>query len=146
MKRKQCSFLIHMFTLSTILASVAMFLYGRLASLLFTIGGSSGYIALGVFTAATAPRLIGILCFIWVFLFPILLIVSYILTFRNHYVPFCILTILDFLVVLGFTTYSIVIRNSYAIQTMLPDLIVSCFITILIVIASHQLFHRKKNI
>ena len=122
---------IHIYMLFTVMAYVALFTRGTFALSLFALGGSSGFIALGLFSSATPPAFIGILCGIWTVLFPILVIICYILTFKKHYIPFYSILVFDFFCVVVYTAYTILSKNIYATKSILPDLFISFIIVLL---------------
>lgn len=145
LKVKRFRIFIHTFMAVTILAYAAMlFFSGRMARILFTIGGSSWYIALGLGSAAEASRQVNVLCLLWLVLFPVALTISYVLTYKKCYLPFCIVTILDFLVVFTYTLHSFCVKNTYSFQAMLPDLIISFIVSILI-IRTTCLLHQSQR-
>lgn len=140
---KQYRILLHIFMVFTILAYAALLLLsGRIARVLFTIGGSSCYVALGLGSATETSHQVSVLCLLWLILFPVALTISYILTYKKHYFPFCVVTLLDFLVVFAYTLYSFYEKNIYGFQVMLPDLIVSFIMSIAIVKTTYVLCQK----
>ena len=131
--RKMYSWLLHGIMLFTVLATVMMFVYPKITDLLYTIGASSGFIGLGVGSAETTPHFLGLAAFIWFVLFPVILIISYILGIKKHYVPFCVVITLDLFAVILWLVYAHATGNLYGFQSFIPDLIVSFVLTALLV-------------
>ena len=136
--------LLHGIMLFTILAAVMMFVYPKIVYPLYTIGASSGLIAFGVTTSETIPYILGLVALIWFILFSVIFIISYILGIRKRYVPFCVVTTLDFLVVILWMIYARTTGNLYGFQSFIPDLIVSFVLTFLLVWTT-VLLKRKKS-
>lgn len=124
MSRKYSLF-IHMVASFSILASVMIFVDSRIALLLYTVGLSSGLIALGVFSAAMLPMPVGILAFVWFCICPVIFLISYIFAIKKHYCMFAFLVAVDALVVILWSIYSVATGNTYGYQGFLPDLIIS---------------------
>ena len=140
---KKYTLIIHSVMLFTILATITLFFDSRIARLLFSIGASSGFIALGVFSAAVVTVPVGILSGLWLCLFPIILTISYIMVFNNRYVPFCVVITLDALAVLVWSLYSIITRDFYSFQEFVLDLIVSSVLSVTIIRTTYLLKRCK---
>ena len=120
--------LILAYVISSILATLCLIPYKAAASWFYLLGSSSSLYALGYVMVADANPILGIVACGWIFLFPVLMIIFYILTKKEIYLPFLILVILDvvFVLVVGFDISSLI--SSYC----LADAIVSTVFTLLL--------------
>ena len=141
---KQYKFLLHGIMIFTAVATLMLFFAPKISMPLYTIGASSGYIAFGVVTAETTQYGIGLAAFAWVLLFPIVLLISYVLALKKHYVPFCVVMILDLLIVILWLIYALITDNIYGFKRFIPDFFVSLAFAIFL-IRKTILLKRKKN-
>lgn len=123
--KKILNYLMHGYMVCTCFAILLFFVGSDFSMLFYAPGASSGYISMGVLWDDQIGPLVGICAVLWVFLFPIALLVTYILAIKKRYVPFCVFIILDVFAVAAFMVYAKLSDNTYGFQFFLPDLIVS---------------------
>lgn len=115
----------HSYMLCSLIGSILMLFDSGMAMCFYSVGASSPYIAFGVFAAAAAPLAIGIISLFWFCLFPVALIISYILAIKNRSAPFSIMVILDACVVVTWMIYSVFSANQYGVNFFAGDAVIS---------------------
>lgn len=93
--KKLHDYLIHAYMLSSILATLCLIPYTEAAGWLYLLGGSSSLYGFAYIIGDWASPIFGMFAFCWMILFPIVLVIFYILARKEIYLPFFILTTLD---------------------------------------------------
>lgn len=124
-KSRMCAFFVHMYMFCSIAGICFLVASNDFATLLLSIGASSVYIAIGVFLAAIVNQFWGICSFLWVVLFPLLLVVSYIFAIKKHYSLMLLSVTLDTLISVLFVVYTVTTQNWHGFQQAIIDLVVS---------------------
>lgn len=136
---------IHIYMAATVLATVLIFVSPTATFSLYALGAGSATYAFMLFVAANVPFCLGILLFIWMCAFPIVLVISYILSWKRKYGLFYILLWLDTLTVVATCVYFACIKNSYGFLTLLPDLIGSVAVLVLFTVLLRKI-HRDSQV
>ena len=127
-----CQCMSHVYVICTVLGMLFIFLNIRIAILFLSIGASSIYVSMGIFTAAQVSRFWGIGAFAWCVIFPIFLVVAYIFSRKNKYYPILVAYLLDVTVVLFAAVHLFIAENMYGFGVAMVDLIVSVLIALLL--------------
>lgn len=125
MKLSGYKYLSHGYMLFSLLSVIMLFIKPKIAWYLSYVGASSGYITLGLASAETLGSFAGAFCCLYMIIFPISLIVTYILTIRKRYVPFCVTVAIDAIAATIWTIYAVTSGNLYGFQHSVPDAIIS---------------------
>ncbi len=144
-KLRVSQLLIHTFMLASIVAVVLMFaVLGSAENVFLAIGSSSWLIALGVSSSSACSTGIGIILFAWFFIFPTVLLLSYVLVWiKQYHLPFCIITTMDTIIVIIWTIICIKNQDMYAFKGMLPDAIVSVSFTVALI--ASEIIERRRS-
>ena len=126
-----CRCLSHIYIACTVLGMLFLFLFFEWAIPLLAIGANSIYISIGIFTDAEVGRFWGACALAWFFLFPIYLLVAYILALKKHYFPIFVAFLLDITVVLFASVHLFASGNLYGFRLLIVDLFVSMLIALL---------------
>lgn len=130
--------LIHLYVLLSIIGVLFLFFDQNFAWSFLAVGASSELIAFGIAIDFTIGTFVGGFAGIWCVGFPLALIITYILSFKKSKTPFCIVVIMDTLVVWGKTLYMLFTADYYSFKLFLPDLIISSLFAILMIICIKQ--------
>ena len=87
------------YTISSILGLLILMPCYELSLGLLVIGACSPYLTFSLFCSASIPQPAGLLAFIWFALFPLFLIVAYVLALKKRYICFWIATVLDLVII-----------------------------------------------
>lgn len=92
--------LIHVYMIVTVLALLTMIPDPEFSELLFTLGASSWWVAVGLTSSGTPEQFTGVILVLWYVFSPILWVVFYALSCKKQYIPFFVLVVFDSAVVL----------------------------------------------
>ena len=92
--------LIHVYMIVTVLALLTMIPDSEFSELLYTLGASSWWVALGLTSGGAVEQFAGVTLVLWYVFSPILWVVFYVLACKKKYIPFFVLVVLDSAVVL----------------------------------------------
>lgn len=106
----------------------------KVAEVLFALGAKSWFICLALGAGGAFNQYMGILAFLWVVSFPVLLIVFYFLARKKKYAPFYIITALDTIIALIWLLQCIVTENKYTLSSAILDAAVSVLISLLLLL------------
>lgn len=98
--KKLHDYLIHAYMLASIVATLFVIPLPDMAGWCYALGGSSSLYAFAYILGDIPSALVGILSFGWMFLFPVLMVIFYLLAKKEIYLPFYIVTAIDMVVVL----------------------------------------------
>lgn len=93
--KKLHDYLIHAYMLASIVATLFFIPYPDMSMWCYTLGGSSSLYAIAYILGVLSSAVLGILAFLWMILFPILMLIFYILAMKEIYLPFYIITTID---------------------------------------------------
>ena len=131
-------FLIHVYVWASAFALLT-FANQDVSRPLFAIGANSWLIALGVGSDDNTSKLVSALLFHWWIVFPILLIIFYIVACKKDlYIPFCVIATIDSIISLSWFIYCATNHTSwhkYAMETMQLDAIISIIYSMALVIS-----------
>ena len=107
------------------------------SEMLFALGAKSWFICLALGSGAVFNQYTGILAFLWVVSFPVLLIAFYIMSMsqKKRYAPFCIITSVDTIIVLSWLCYCLITGNTYALNSAILDATVSLLYSAILIIS-----------
>ena len=136
--------LIGIYIVASTLAVLLFLPCNNLAIGLFVTGACSPYITFMLFCAAEIPQTAGLFALLWFVLFPIVMIVAYVFTFKKHYLFFWVMTILDIIVMALYAPYVFNVGSDTGIGIVLADLIFSLAYTLTLgIILAHSTRTRK---
>ena len=141
-------FMIHIHFFCSLLVYVLFSVPSESFLIASTIGASSGLIAFGVATdvsIAVAPFVRAVIM-LWAILFPIALLVTYIVFLKNRVKPICILSLVDTTIVVLWVFFAGFIGNKYGQVAFLPDALISIVYTVLMFWSCQKLSKEKSNI
>lgn len=118
----------HGYMFCTVVGIVLLFHANEIAICFLAIGANSIYVSFGVFFAANVSKFWGICSFLWMVLFPILFLVSYVYAIYKKHIFLHLAMALDFLVSILFVVYNLTEMNWYGLKFAVIDLIVSFFV------------------
>ncbi len=104
--------------------------------LLFALGAKSWFLCLGLISAGVLNQYVGIIAVLWIFLFPLLFVVFYILSCKNRSVPLCVLITMDTLLSVLWLFFCLLNDNQYALDSAILDATFSAIYTLVLVICS----------
>ena len=125
--------LIHLYVISTLVGYLLLFPHQEIAMFCLAFGASSGYITFGISYELTVKSVIGLLACIWWMLFPIALVVVYIVAVGRTKKAFCTVVVMDLGIVFAWCLYALITKDYYSLKIFLPDLIVSFVYTLVLI-------------
>lgn len=125
--------LIHIYIVASALAFITM-LSNAAREILFAIGAKSWVICAALGGAGAFNQYVGILAMLWVLSFPILIITSYVFTYKKLYGPFLLITTVDTLISLAWAVNCIIKNDMYAFKSSALDAVVSILFSLALVI------------
>ena len=125
-------YLIHMYMLISILGFILVVSAGTLSRIPLILGASSWLIAIVVSSADATNWYISAFLFLWGISFLILLLVSYIMAWRKHQMPFLIIIAIDAIVALLWAISCLATNDMYAFAWAGPDAVVSVLYSVIL--------------
>lgn len=127
--------LIHTYMLVSSLALILLIPMHNMAPALYTVGASSWLISIGLTSGGALAAPVGAVLWLWGCVFPVLLVIFYIMALKERYIPFCLLASVDSLIVLFWCFCCLIDNNKYALQWAGPDAIVSILFSVVLMIS-----------
>ena len=124
--------LIHAYMLVSSLALILLIPMHDTLPALCTAGASSWFIAIGLTSGGAIAAPTGAVLWLWGCIFPILLVIFYIMAIKERYIPFSLLVSVDSLIVLFWYFSCLIDNNKYALQWAEPDAIVSILVSVVL--------------
>ena len=123
--------LVDIYMAATVLAQIAIFGDLKASQRLSAVGANSWFLSIALF--------LGWFSIFWFFAFPVLLIVFYILAWKEKYVPFCVVISIDALISFGWFASSLVQWDTYRMEAVSADGIVSVVFVALLIFSIWQM-------
>ena len=101
---------------------------------LFALGAKSWFICLALSGSDVLNLCLSIFAFIWMLSFPVLVVVSYIMSCKKRYVPMCVLITADSMISLVWFFFCLIKHNELALGAATLDAIVSTVYTAILLI------------
>ncbi len=126
--------LIHIYFLCTLLGSFLVYFVLPVAMPLLVVGANSFYVSFGVFLSGDVSQFWRICSLLWLVIFPVALIVSYILFVKKK--KYCIIALIgsDVVVSLLYLIYTMRTLNDFAIPFAIADVVISLVVLLFLVI------------
>jgi hypothetical protein len=131
--------LVDIYMAATVLAQIAFFGDLKASQRLSAVGANSGFLSFALFLGEEPPLLLAWFSIFWVFVFPVLLIVFYILAWKEKYVPFCVVISIDALISFGWFASSLVQWDTYRMEAFSADGIISVVFAALLIFSIWQM-------
>ena len=131
--QKMTLILVQIYFIASLLSKIIVYINPYVANCFYIVGSSSGLSSLIGFGGSQFSFFINLIGFVWAYALPILLIIAYILSFFKKYGLFCILVILDNIVVIIWCIYAYETQYIYNFDPQLLDVIISTIYTILLI-------------
>lgn len=121
----------HGYMICSIVGIALLYFAYDIAMWFLGIGAASTYISIGMFLTANVSRFWIICAFLWSLLFPIYLIVSYIIALKERYQMLVIAVVLDTLVTILFLVHTLLTENWYGLHLAIVDVITNLVVLLL---------------
>ena len=138
--------IVHGVMLFTVLATILLFIRPQIALKLFSVGASSGFVALGFFCSDVRHYFWDVVAIVWCLIFPILMLGSYVFAIKKEYVPFCVAVVCDTIFLLLWSIYSTIDGNYFGLKTFAIDAAVSIVLAIVLVRITYLLVKEKRTV